>query len=342
MSNKIAWYKEVLEVEPGSRVFLPLARLLFEEGRDQEAHAALLDGLSRHPEFIEARMLLVEVLSRMGRGGEAARHAAMVAERLEGYDGFWRTWAESEAREGRRDPALALRFLAAAFGGRELNWTEVIEQGLALVLGGEAASPEVASGAAAGVHGLELVGGHGKGPARSPVDDDLEADEDAGDDLPSSEDLLALAGQASQVMAGSPLAGPAPEEVSEDAAEALDDLDGLDHEADKTFEADEADEGEEVLSLRTRTMAELMVEQGDHQGALDILRELLESARGPEHTALEARIRELEAQAAQGGHAADRPEAEDKAAKAEAPLGQNKLMHTLEALAQRLEARAAG
>ena len=37
MTEKIEWYKEVLELEPNSKVFFPLARLLSEAGRTDEA-----------------------------------------------------------------------------------------------------------------------------------------------------------------------------------------------------------------------------------------------------------------------------------------------------------------
>ena len=39
--EKINWYREVLELEPGSRVFLPFARLLVEQGCSDEAAAVL-------------------------------------------------------------------------------------------------------------------------------------------------------------------------------------------------------------------------------------------------------------------------------------------------------------
>ena len=37
MTEKIEWYKEVLELEPNSKVFFPLARMLAEEQRTDEA-----------------------------------------------------------------------------------------------------------------------------------------------------------------------------------------------------------------------------------------------------------------------------------------------------------------
>ena len=54
MKAKIEWYREVLELEPGSKVFFPLARLLGQSGETQEAIRVLRMGLARHPEYIEA------------------------------------------------------------------------------------------------------------------------------------------------------------------------------------------------------------------------------------------------------------------------------------------------
>ena len=48
MTEKIEWYKEVLELEPNSKVFFPLARMLAEEQRFDEAVAVLEHGLERH------------------------------------------------------------------------------------------------------------------------------------------------------------------------------------------------------------------------------------------------------------------------------------------------------
>ena len=64
--EKAAWYREVLDLEPGSKVFLPYARLLLELDRADEAVSVLRDGLGRHPEFMEARLLLIDVLHKRG------------------------------------------------------------------------------------------------------------------------------------------------------------------------------------------------------------------------------------------------------------------------------------
>ena len=45
MMDKIEWYREVLELEPSSKLFFPLARLLVEDGQPEAALETLRRGL---------------------------------------------------------------------------------------------------------------------------------------------------------------------------------------------------------------------------------------------------------------------------------------------------------
>lgn len=131
MKQKIEWYKEVLEIEPNSKVFFPLARILVADKQADEAIAVLTLGLSRHPYFIEARLLLVELLFAGGRHERLWHEVDMVSAMLGGYPGFWKAWAERLAlEEGSRDTALAVSFVAASLQKLPISWTEVIEHGL--------------------------------------------------------------------------------------------------------------------------------------------------------------------------------------------------------------------
>ena len=66
MTEKIEWYKEVLDLEPNSKIFFPLAKMLEKEGELEEARRVLAEGVSRHEEFLEARLFYISVLSRLG------------------------------------------------------------------------------------------------------------------------------------------------------------------------------------------------------------------------------------------------------------------------------------
>ena len=67
MRRKIEWYQEVLALEPGSRIFFPLAKLFVEFGQFEDAERTLRQGLDRHPDSMEARLLLVQAFASLGQ-----------------------------------------------------------------------------------------------------------------------------------------------------------------------------------------------------------------------------------------------------------------------------------
>jgi hypothetical protein len=99
----------------------------------------------------------------------------------------------------------------------------------------------------------------------------------------------------------------------------------------------EDEEADEAFSIRTRSMAEVLAEQGDIAGALDIYHELMQNAAPDEKNSLMARADEL-ALRMTAGLAVDAGRTEEKAKGA---AGEStRLVSLLESLAQRLEARA--
>ena len=82
LPEKALWYQEVLSLDPNSRIFLPYARLLAELGRGTEAVEVLKAGLLRHPEFLEARLLLIELLHTSGQDAAAGFEADGIIERI--------------------------------------------------------------------------------------------------------------------------------------------------------------------------------------------------------------------------------------------------------------------
>lgn len=129
MQEKIEWFQEVLSLEPGSRVFFPLAKLFVKVGEKENAATTLASGLERHPEYLEARMLLVQVLSDLGRSDEALEHSARVVEALSGYPEFWKTWAQGQPDE-RRDFGVFLMLVASWLQGRPVHWTDIVLEGV--------------------------------------------------------------------------------------------------------------------------------------------------------------------------------------------------------------------
>lgn len=134
MNDKIELYQEVLTWEPNSKVFFPLARLLAENGRAPEALTVLREGLARNPDFLEARLLLIELLDRAGAGDEATRAVSPLAEVFGRYPGFWQAWALSLPPD-QADFSVALGLAGAHLAGTPLNWSRIIEEGFKSLFG---------------------------------------------------------------------------------------------------------------------------------------------------------------------------------------------------------------
>jgi tetratricopeptide (TPR) repeat protein len=131
MKAKIDWYKEVLELEPGSKVFFPLARLLAENGQWQDALSTLRLGLERHPEFIEARLYLIELLYKNEQIVQCEPQIGHITRLFSKYPGFWEAWsAVAAGTEKKRDLSLTLRFLAVLFQHPDVDLGAVLEKGL--------------------------------------------------------------------------------------------------------------------------------------------------------------------------------------------------------------------
>lgn len=371
MTEKIEWYKEVLELEPNSKVFFPLARLLSEAGRTDEAVEILEQGLARHEEFLEARLFLIELLHTANRLEACEKQVGRLTKMFSTYAGFWQAWAACiNAAGDAPDTAAVLRFLALNFSKGPVSLHEVINQGLASLSGAGAATDAHASlqarsgaaipAAAPSAHEVAFtatstaanlavtaaaapvaetaeqfvaapVQATAMHDADAPFDADAHLDDvDAHDPIDFDPDLAMADDEA------------LPAE-SEDTPSML--ARGADAYAayaapvtqSEALVVDDADEGEERFSLRTRSMAEVLAEQGDIKGALDIYHELAAAAVHPEESAdLRQRITTLTARLGN----AQTVDPVQPAATAEHASGKDKLISMLEALAERVEARA--
>ena len=245
MKQKIEWYREVLELEPGSQVFFPLAKLLAADACPEEAAEVLRKGLSRRPDHVEARLLLVELLSSLGDEGGLDAEMTRLETLLSAYPAFWQAWSGRLARRpDMQDAALAGRFLSLTLQGNAVSWAEVIEEGLRAISGG---GPRPAPAATVRPASLTSAAVFSVPETASFVPD------------AAPEDIVAV---------------PAME------APAFVDL--------------EDEDTEEPFTLRTRSMADVLAEQGDVKGALEIYRELEPGAAPEEKTGLMERIAELE------------------------------------------------
>ncbi|MFW5735304.1 MAG: tetratricopeptide repeat protein [Oceanidesulfovibrio sp.] len=131
MPATIESLREILELDPTSKLFFPLAKLLHEEGEDAEARGLLRQGLVHHPEHLEASLYLIEVLDELGEA-EAAMNAAEDAARvLADAPAFWRCWSKRlEEDPEQRELSFAVQFVAARLAEEPVSWAEVLSRGL--------------------------------------------------------------------------------------------------------------------------------------------------------------------------------------------------------------------
>ena len=307
--EKALWYQEVLSLDPASRIFLPYARLLAESGRRTEAVDILKAGLLRHPEFLEARLLLIDLLYATGQEKAAALEASPIVESLSRCSALWKIW--STLPGVRADQAAMLLFFGATFKNGGPGLAEVFEAGMkALGDGEESALPEETSAPLSAApssapeekaafeeptpaRASEPAGEETPGATQKPcfvMDENTpwysldSVPED--DDLPDDEEIPAPAAPLSPSVselffsdnAGN--AAPAQEEGQEAYAPAA-------HPVPRS-------PLEGKSSLRTRSMARVLEEQGAFSEAADIYRELLEVSTSEEERAeLCARLEHL-------------------------------------------------
>lgn len=327
MNMKISWYREVLELEPDSRLFLPLARLLVEEGELDEACAILREGIKRHPSFLEARLAYVDVLRRAGRGSadtqEGTEQLDRLIQTLAAHDGFWQAWAAGTASRGEEDTSLAIRLLALAMRGVKLDLSDILRRGI------ESLEAECEGFDLAGKMGDQMPAAHTAAPAADKAAAPAAAPVSA---TPLKAVSLAAALQPAAAAVAAPVQGAAPEEAQQDETDiplVLSSLldPGLSAESAEPDEAgafaeeDGMDSGDDgPWPPRTVTMAEVLAEQGDIDGACDIYAELVSrAASADEARRFAARREELLARSRAEEAQQDQPEEQEEAAPAAAP-----------------------
>lgn len=331
MMEKIEWYQEVLKLDPDSKVFFPLAKLLRESQQPDKAIEVLRAGLSHSSVFLEARLLLIQILFEQSRSGECAEELSAVTGLMERYPAFWEVWAESVS-ERNRDLALAIRLMASTMRHPEHSLSLILESGLGILQDVRRNFSSLQSSAASDAEPAFGVS-HEETPCSAPtpiqeaVSPRTAPVEDSSID--DAELLESMLEESAPVREHSSRVTPFfPNKVK---SVHLVDHDESDH---------MTDENPEEPTLRTRSMAGVLAEQGDIAGALEIYQELEAAAPTPE----EARELHDSVVALVSRMAGNGTEPGEQTEIGEPPYGdmggQNKLMSLLESLADRLEARA--
>ncbi len=325
MMAKIEWYEEVLALEPGSRLFFPFARCLVEQGLRERAVEVLRAGLAVHPEHMEARILLIHLLDEQGDAEGGCAESRRIADVLMSYPGFWKSLGDAVGQTHGSDVALCLQFVAAALRDPSVTLAGMVARGLGIV--GENTGASEAGGY--DTSSTQLAG--------QPVSDAQLPVEKSGQ---KAEDQLAKPAAGPLGLAEQALDRPAEQASVPQADEPV------------QFVAERI-ETDETVSLKTRSMAQILAEQGDLDGALIIYEEL--AAQEPDSAELRRRICELKRQKADGGdrsrygnldtEAVTVPsqktlEASTASAPQESKQSGGNVVALLESLADRLEARA--
>ena len=82
---QFARYWDILQMNPASIVFVPMAELLREAGCLEEARDVCEQGLRHNADSISGRLLLASVYLALGRAGEAEHLAREVRARMPGH-----------------------------------------------------------------------------------------------------------------------------------------------------------------------------------------------------------------------------------------------------------------
>lgn len=134
MNEKIAWFEEMLTLEPNSKLFLPLAQAYLQQTRTRDAAGVLQKGLAYHPEHLEARLLLVQCLAEMNDWDAAQEQSRHLTTTISAFPIFWELWAKQSTSEANHDVALALRLLSMFLRGETIPFGNILEQGLKSVI----------------------------------------------------------------------------------------------------------------------------------------------------------------------------------------------------------------
>ncbi|MFO7728940.1 MAG: tetratricopeptide repeat protein [Desulfonatronovibrio sp.] len=128
--DKIKFYEQVLELEPESRLFFPLARLYFQQNELPKARKVLQKGLDKHAQHFEARLLLASILIREGDTAQARQIHQKIFALLKNDHHFWESLVSILSSQDEKDLSLAAAFFARSGSDKPVTWTGVLRAGM--------------------------------------------------------------------------------------------------------------------------------------------------------------------------------------------------------------------
>lgn len=141
MNDTLQLFDELLEHDPGSKIFFPLARLYRKQGHTKRAIEIVQRGIEHHPDYLEAQLYLIELLSELGDEAAAENKAQAIFSKLLSYEKFWVCLRSHFAKSSHADLALASFLMERSAHGENADIVKVMQHGIAHY--GELSTPGV-------------------------------------------------------------------------------------------------------------------------------------------------------------------------------------------------------
>lgn len=123
IDERIELYREILEQDPQSKLFFSLAKLYREKEDIENAVFVLKKGIEIHPDHLEARLMLIDLLNKNGQEDSSEPHIKKLENLFKEYPMFWRSWASYLAKNGKKDLAGYISLIGAYFESKEEHKT---------------------------------------------------------------------------------------------------------------------------------------------------------------------------------------------------------------------------
>ncbi len=302
MSERLELYKEIIELDPHSRVFFKYAQLLEKEERVDEALNALARGLEFQPDFMEARLYYIDLLTRNDKIESAGIQLQKFTSLFQKYPAFWLTWSKHTTEEN-STLSSTLALLSALFNNPSLSLMQIFQTGL------QSYTDQISTASLP------------KENLQQKQQNTVQSQE---------QNPLSVADTISAILASNT---------------SLADLSNTDlfKNNDEIIVENEANTSDTAkASVHTRSMADLLAEQGDIQGAIAIYSELLEKTVGTEQSEIANRLSSLREHLESNQDSVSTPNKSINTAEknAEEKKLAPRMQSMLERLADRLEDRA--
>lgn len=130
MSDTLHLFDELLEHDAGSKIFFPLARLYRKQGHVQRAIEIVQKGIAHHPDYLEAQLYLIELLSEIGDSAAAESKAHSIFSKLMSYEKFWICLRAHYAKSQQSDLALASFLVERNAHGEDVDIVKLMSFGI--------------------------------------------------------------------------------------------------------------------------------------------------------------------------------------------------------------------